>query len=79
VLAVPDEEIGARLKAVAALSDDTVGEEELRAFCLARLPRYMVPETFIFRADLPKTSTGKTDRRALADNGSTTTHQVLDR
>lgn len=79
VLAVPDEEIGVRLKAVAALSDDTVSEEELRAFCLARLPRYMVPETFAFRQELPKTSTGKTDRHALAGTGSPTTNQVLDR
>jgi len=79
VFAVPDEEVGARLKAVAALSDETVDAEELRAFCLARLPRYMVPETFIFRADLPKTSTGKTDRHALTGSEIATTERVLDR
>jgi len=79
VFAVPDEEVGARLKAVAALSDETVDAEELRAFCLARLPRYMVPETFIFRADLPKTSTGKTDRHALTGSETATTERVLDR
>ncbi len=66
VLAIPDEEVGARLKAVAALSDDSASEDELRAFCLARLPRYMVPEVFAFLEELPKTSTGKIDRRALA-------------
>ena len=78
VLAVPDEEIGVRLKAVAALSDDAVSEEELRAFCLARLPRYMIPETFVLSRELPKTSTGKIDRQALTGNGIPTTNQVID-
>ena len=72
------EEIGARLEAVIAASDDSVAEDELRAFCLARLPRYMIPEKFIFRADLPKTSTGKTDRQALAAAAPRTTEEVLD-
>jgi acyl-coenzyme A synthetase/AMP-(fatty) acid ligase len=75
VLVVPDDEIGVRLKAVAALGDDAVSEEELRAFCLARLPRYMVPETFVFRPELPKTSTGKIDRQALAGDGSPATNR----
>jgi L-proline---[L-prolyl-carrier protein] ligase len=75
VLGVPDDEIGVRLKAVAALGDDAVSEEELRAFCLARLPRYMVPEAFVFRPELPKTSTGKIDRQALAGNGTPTTNR----
>lgn len=78
VLAVPDEEIGVRLKAVVGLGDDAVSEEELRAFCLTRLPRYMVPEAFVFRPELPKTSTGKIDRQALAGNGTPTTNRVTD-
>jgi acyl-CoA synthetase (AMP-forming)/AMP-acid ligase II len=66
VVPVPDEEIGVRLQAfVAAHGDMTVEPGELHAFCLARLPAYMVPETFVIRAELPKTSTGKTDRQAL--------------
>jgi acyl-coenzyme A synthetase/AMP-(fatty) acid ligase len=30
-----------------------------------RIPAYMVPESFEFVAALPKTSTGKIDRKAL--------------
>ena len=46
--------------------DRTLGAEELRAFCLVHLPHYMVPEEFVvLREELPKTSTGKTDRQAL--------------
>lgn len=67
VVAVPDEEIGTRLKAVIAPhAEGALSEAELQAFCAARLPRYMVPEVFLFRSDLPKTSTEKTDRQALS-------------
>ncbi len=66
VLAVPDEEIGARLKAVIVThSDGELGKDEIQAFCLARLPKYMVPEEVEFRRELPRTSTGKADRMAL--------------
>jgi amino acid adenylation domain-containing protein len=68
VIAVPDDEIGSRLKAVIVPRDerDAPTEAELSTFCGGRLPRYMVPEAFVLRADLPHTSTGKTDRMALA-------------
>ncbi|WP_418959847.1 amino acid adenylation domain-containing protein [Streptomyces tritici] len=39
---------------------------ELRDHCRAALPRYMVPAAFHLVASFPRTSTGKTDRRALA-------------
>jgi amino acid adenylation domain-containing protein len=66
VIAIPDEEIGARLKAVVvAHPGQTVTRSELQGFCLKRLPRYMVPEDFIFEAELPRTSTGKADRQAV--------------
>jgi amino acid adenylation domain-containing protein len=66
VIPLPDEEVGARLMAFAHPHPDrTVGAEELRAFCLVHLPHYMVPEAFFVREELPKTSTGKTDRQAL--------------
>jgi amino acid adenylation domain-containing protein len=66
VLAIPDEEIGARLKSVVVPHQNgAIAKAELEAFCLARLPKYMVPEEFIFTDDLPRTSTGKTDRMAL--------------
>ncbi len=66
VLAIPDEEIGSRLKSVVVPhQSDTITNADLEAFCRKRLPKYMVPEEFIFTDDLPRTSTGKTDRVAL--------------
>lgn len=66
VVAVPDEEIGARLHAFIVLHDHSkLNAADLESFCLTRLPRYMVPETFHLRGELPKTSTGKMDRVAL--------------
>ncbi len=67
VLAVPDDEIGNRLVAVIVVSPDSgLTVSDVRSFCQLRLPRYMVPETVRFEAALPKTSTGKVDRVALA-------------
>jgi acyl-coenzyme A synthetase/AMP-(fatty) acid ligase len=66
VVPVPDEEIGARLRAFVASHDGmALTGDELTSFCLSRLPSYMVPESFDVRGELPKTSTGKTDRQAL--------------
>lgn len=66
VVAIPDEEIGARLAAVlVTIDDEPIEDEEMRSFCAERLPRYMIPEAYSFRAALPRTSTGKTDRTVL--------------
>jgi amino acid adenylation domain-containing protein len=67
VVAVRDEEIGNRLRAVVAVRPEeapTVGA--LQAHCARLVPRYMVPETITFQSSLPKTSTGKIDRTRLA-------------
>ncbi len=65
-IAIPDDEIGARLAAVLVSSEGgDLDESEVRAFCTARLPRYMVPERFVMRTTLPRTSTGKIDRMNL--------------
>ena len=67
MLAVPDEEVTHRLRAVvvlkAAAAEDVAA---LQAHCARTLPRYMVPEAIAFRHELPRTSSGKVDRRALA-------------
>lgn len=77
VIAVPDDEIGSRLKAVVAPNADCeVLVADLQAFCSTRLPRYMVPETFVFLSELPKTSTGKTDRQALSKSLNPTAPEV---
>jgi acyl-coenzyme A synthetase/AMP-(fatty) acid ligase len=66
VLAVPDELITNRLTAV-VVTDEEVKASVLSRFCAERLPSYMIPESFTLVGELPKTSTGKTDRRRLAE------------
>jgi amino acid adenylation domain-containing protein len=63
VIAIPDDTITNRIKAFVVA---VVAETDLVKFCSERIPRYMVPHTFEFRDVLPKTSTGKIDRQALA-------------
>jgi len=63
-VAVPDELVTNRIKAVVA-TRAPVAESELVEHCQARLPRYMVPELFEFRDELPKSSTGKIARKLL--------------
>ena len=43
----------------------TATEDELRAYCRARLAPYKVPAKVVFRSDLPKTMVGKVLRRML--------------
>jgi amino acid adenylation domain-containing protein len=65
VIAEPDEMITNRIKAY-VVTRDSAGERELVKFCAGRIPQYMIPGEFEFREELPKTSTGKIDRQALA-------------
>jgi amino acid adenylation domain-containing protein len=63
---VPDEQFGNLIKAVVVLKKRSeVSEAELKAHCLARLPRYMVPDVIETREVLPCTSSGKVDKRQL--------------
>ncbi|XP_030950209.1 probable acyl-activating enzyme 1, peroxisomal [Quercus lobata] len=41
--------------------------EEIIKFCRDRLPHYMAPQTVVFEDDLPKTSTGKTQKFVLRE------------
>ncbi|MBI1798829.1 MAG: amino acid adenylation domain-containing protein [Candidatus Eisenbacteria bacterium] len=67
VVAVPDELSGNRILAFVAGTDGReLNAGFLRDYCLERLPRYMVPESFNLLDELPKTSTGKIDRARLA-------------
>ncbi len=71
VVALPDEEVTNRLKAVVVTKAGAeVSADQLKQHCAETLPRYMVPETVEFRATLPRTSSGKVDRRALAETTS---------
>ncbi|HET7226351.1 MAG TPA: amino acid adenylation domain-containing protein [Candidatus Eisenbacteria bacterium] len=67
VVAIPDDEITNRIVAIVVTrrgADAT--EAALKQHCAESLPRYMVPERISFRDALPRTSSGKVDRRALA-------------
>ena len=67
VLAVPDEVVGNRIRAVVSLN--VAGSRavlELQQYCATRVPKYMIPELIDFFDELPKTSTGKIDRVKLA-------------
>jgi acyl-coenzyme A synthetase/AMP-(fatty) acid ligase len=67
VIAVPDEDIGSRLRAFVALEPgQALTPGDLQAHCASLVPRYMVPESIALRPSLPQTSTGKTDRARLA-------------
>ena len=69
VLAVPDDIIGNRIRAVVALHLDhagSLGVLGLQQYCAARVPKYMIPELIDLCQELPKTSTGKIDRVKLA-------------
>lgn len=66
VVAVPDAEIGSRLKLVVVPHvEGALTRQDVESFCAAHLPKYMVPELIEFRSSLPRTSTGKTDRQAI--------------
>jgi acyl-coenzyme A synthetase/AMP-(fatty) acid ligase len=67
VLAVPDEVVGNRLRAVVSIHVlDSIKAVELQQHCAIKVPKYMIPEVIEFCEELPKTSTGKIDRVRLA-------------
>lgn len=67
VVAIPSQEIGHSLHAyVQPEAGAALVAATLEAALRARLPAYMVPETIDVRAELPRTATGKIDRKALA-------------
>ena len=68
VIAVPDELAGARLHATVRRElDAKLNSLQLRQHCATRLARTEMPSTIQIVTDpLPKTSTGKVDRKAVA-------------
>ena len=66
VIAVPDETITNRLKAF-IVTAEPITTPRLQRLCRERLPSHMIPDEIEFRSELPKSSTGKVDRRALQD------------
>ena len=65
VVALPSEE-GIRIEAFVSRADGGKGSIiEMKTFCSKEIPLYMIPDRFVFRPSLPKTSTDKIDYQAL--------------
>ena len=67
VIGIPDERHGEEVKAVVArrAGHESVGADELLAYCKERLAAYKYPRSVEFRDSLPKGPTGKILKRAL--------------
>ena len=61
-------------KAYVVLNSDFSGSEamtqEIQAFCRDKLPGYMIPDEIEYCLDLPRTSRGKIDYRALEERAA---------
>jgi len=67
VVALPDEKHGARLHAFVQLRPGaTLTDAALRAHCREMMEHYKIPRSFSFVPQIPRTMSGKTDKRALA-------------
>ncbi len=67
VFGVRDEDFGQRLSAMVVLKPDaTASADELQSYVRERLARYKIPRQIEFVEQLPRTSTGKLQRRKLA-------------
>jgi len=69
VIGLPDDEWGHRVHAIVEPVDagHAPTDDELRAHCKERLASYKVPKSFEVLDHLPRTSAGKINRGALAD------------
>jgi long-chain acyl-CoA synthetase len=71
VIGIPNEEFGEEVKAVVVPNDGVTGGDELvatlSAFCRENLAGYKVPRSFDFLEALPRTGTGKVQKRKLRE------------
>jgi amino acid adenylation domain-containing protein len=74
-VAVPDELLGNRIRAVVVPSGtEHLAERDVRRYCATRLPRYMIPAEVEFRSRLPRTATEKVDRTLLVAEATGSRH-----
>jgi len=67
VIAFPDDKHGVRLHAFVHLRPGAeLTEPSLRATCREMLEQHKIPRTFSFVEQMPRSATGKTDKRTLA-------------
>jgi long-chain acyl-CoA synthetase len=68
VVGVPDRLLGQAVNAHVSLQDgDALDETAVRIHCAKHLEDFKVPRSVFVHAELPRTSNGKIDRRALAE------------
>jgi bile acid-coenzyme A ligase len=74
VIGLPDPEWGHRVHAIIEVAADAEAPttEALSAFCRERLTTYKVPKSFEVVAHMPRTSAGKVNRTALAEERTST-------
>jgi long-chain acyl-CoA synthetase len=65
VAGIPDPYRGETVKAWIVKKDESLTEDEVKAWCKERLAAYKVPTHIEFRTELPKTTVGKILRREL--------------
>lgn len=69
---VPDPNVGAQIIVAVSLKDGTNGDSEeaaerIREHCINNGPPYMVPKEILIQDELPKTSSGKVDRKTVSN------------
>lgn len=67
VVGIPDPLLGQAIKAVVVPADPTLTAMHVQAHCRKYLEDFKIPKVVEFRDDLPKTNSGKVQRRSLAD------------
>ncbi|MEN8249373.1 MAG: AMP-binding protein [Bacteroidota bacterium] len=67
VIGVKDEKTTEAVKAFVVKQDESLTEEEIKAFCKESLTNYKRPKHIEFRDELPKTNVGKILRRMLRE------------
>lgn len=65
VIGVPDPQWGETGKAFIVSSHPTLSAEILTTYCRDRLAKFKVPKQFVFLTELPKSDTGKINRKVL--------------
>jgi acyl-CoA ligase (AMP-forming) (exosortase A-associated) len=66
VIGIPDEILGQAIKAVITLKKGSaITEQDILKFCSDRLENYMVPKCVEFCDEMPRTGTGKIDKKSL--------------
>ena len=64
-----DETFGQVIKAFVVAEEGMVYKErQLKKMCLASLENFMVPQSIVYLAEMPKTQNGKIDKKKLRQN-----------